>query len=225
MPVKTKIQVRRDTAANWTSTNPTLAAGEQGYETDTKKLKIGDGTTAWTSLAYFGSSSARLVQESNTTVTVVNTGAGTQSDLFSFSQAAIADTSSYRIVAGGTVFNNTGAAVTYTLRFKIGATTVLTTVAMSVGTNVQTYGWVAEFFVNMVGSKTSQKTLARLQSFRGSSNWYTTNASGLASGVGYGTSTEDLSTAKTFALTVEMGTASALAEMRCQTFTVEEITE
>jgi len=47
-----QIQLRRDTAANWTSNNPTLAAGEAGFETDTNKLKIGDGTTAWNSLAY-----------------------------------------------------------------------------------------------------------------------------------------------------------------------------
>ncbi len=47
-----QIQVRRDTAANWTSENPTLAAGELGFETDTGKFKIGDGSTAWTSLKY-----------------------------------------------------------------------------------------------------------------------------------------------------------------------------
>lgn len=51
-----QIQLRRDTAANWTSTNPTLAQGEVGLETDTGKLKIGTGTTAWTSLAYFANS-------------------------------------------------------------------------------------------------------------------------------------------------------------------------
>ena len=45
-------QQRRDTAANWTSQNPTLKVGEIGFETDTKYLKIGDGSTAWTSLAY-----------------------------------------------------------------------------------------------------------------------------------------------------------------------------
>lgn len=45
--------LRRDTAENWTSTNPILADGEQGYETDTKKMKIGNGTTAWSSLPYF----------------------------------------------------------------------------------------------------------------------------------------------------------------------------
>ncbi len=43
---------RRDTAANWTSANPTLLAGELGHESDTGKWKVGDGTTAWTSLAY-----------------------------------------------------------------------------------------------------------------------------------------------------------------------------
>ena len=48
----TQIQLRRDTAANWTSNNPTLAGGELGYETDTTKFKIGDGATAWTALAY-----------------------------------------------------------------------------------------------------------------------------------------------------------------------------
>lgn len=48
----TKIQVRRGTAAAWTSANPTLAAGEPGLETDTRKIKYGDGSTAWNSLAY-----------------------------------------------------------------------------------------------------------------------------------------------------------------------------
>ena len=52
MPVKTTIQVRRDTAANWTSTNPTLAAGEIGFESDTNKIKIGNGSSTWTALNY-----------------------------------------------------------------------------------------------------------------------------------------------------------------------------
>jgi hypothetical protein len=47
------IQLKRDVAADWTSNNPTLAAGQPGYETDTGKIKFGDGATAWNSLAYF----------------------------------------------------------------------------------------------------------------------------------------------------------------------------
>jgi hypothetical protein len=47
-----RLQNRRDTAANWTANNPTLAAGEMGLETDTSKFKMGNGSTAWNSLAY-----------------------------------------------------------------------------------------------------------------------------------------------------------------------------
>jgi hypothetical protein len=55
MPVKTTIQVRRDTAANWTSINPTLASGEIGLETDTNKTKFGNGSSTWTALSYSAS--------------------------------------------------------------------------------------------------------------------------------------------------------------------------
>jgi hypothetical protein len=54
MAVVTQIQVRRGTASQWTSTNPTLASGEWGFETDTGKAKIGNGSTVWSSLSYFG---------------------------------------------------------------------------------------------------------------------------------------------------------------------------
>lgn len=46
------IQVKRGTASQWTSANTVLASGEIGFETDTKKMKVGDGSTAWTSLGY-----------------------------------------------------------------------------------------------------------------------------------------------------------------------------
>ena len=47
-----RIQVRRDIAANWTSANPVLASGEIGYETDAKKCKFGDGVSVWAELPY-----------------------------------------------------------------------------------------------------------------------------------------------------------------------------
>ncbi len=46
----TKIQLRRDTAANWASNNPALSEGEVGYDTTNKALKVGDGTTTWDTL-------------------------------------------------------------------------------------------------------------------------------------------------------------------------------
>ena len=54
IPLHQRVQLRRDTAANWTRGNPVLKSGEFGYETDTERVKIGDGSTAWTGLPYFG---------------------------------------------------------------------------------------------------------------------------------------------------------------------------
>lgn len=47
-----RLQLRRDTATNWTNEDPVLLAGELAVETDTGKFKVGDGTTIWTSLGY-----------------------------------------------------------------------------------------------------------------------------------------------------------------------------
>jgi len=47
------MQQRRGTATQWTNANPVLNAGEIGYESDTNKFKIGDGTNNWADLAYF----------------------------------------------------------------------------------------------------------------------------------------------------------------------------
>lgn len=55
MPVIDRIQIRRGIATDWTSTNPILASGEFGFESDTNRLKVGDGTAAWISLPYISS--------------------------------------------------------------------------------------------------------------------------------------------------------------------------
>lgn len=67
-----RIQLRRDTEANWTSANPTLAQGEFGYETDTGKLKLGDGSTAWNSLSYFEGSTDNLGNHEATQILDMN---------------------------------------------------------------------------------------------------------------------------------------------------------
>lgn len=69
----TKIQIRRGTSSSWTFENPVLSSGELGLETDTNKLKIGNGTTAWNSLDYFAiplvtSASSSLVSYINTQI-------------------------------------------------------------------------------------------------------------------------------------------------------------
>jgi hypothetical protein len=63
------IQIRRDTASNWTTANPILALGEMGAETDTSKIKIGDGTTAWASVPYLIDAGDYLTATSTNTLT------------------------------------------------------------------------------------------------------------------------------------------------------------
>ena len=58
-----KIQLRRDTASNWSTINPILYQGEPGYETDTGKLKFGDGTSYWNDLSYFADGASLTLEE------------------------------------------------------------------------------------------------------------------------------------------------------------------
>jgi hypothetical protein len=57
-----RIQVRRGTASQWTSTNPILAAGEMGVETDTNKFKFGNGTATWSALSYANADTAGITE-------------------------------------------------------------------------------------------------------------------------------------------------------------------
>lgn len=49
-----QIQLRRGTAAEWSSVNPVLAQGELLLELDTGRLKIGNGLNNWNDLPYAG---------------------------------------------------------------------------------------------------------------------------------------------------------------------------
>ena len=62
-----RIQFRRGTASQWTSSNPVLSVGEFGYETDTRLFKVGDGSTSWTSLAYSASTITQITAGSGLT--------------------------------------------------------------------------------------------------------------------------------------------------------------
>ena len=72
-----RIQVRRGTASEWTSANPTLAAGEMGVETDTRKIKVGTGSTAWTSLSYIASDAPGITEIAQDAIdTALSMGSG-----------------------------------------------------------------------------------------------------------------------------------------------------
>jgi hypothetical protein len=63
MPAQTVIQIRRDTAANWESTDPTLASGEIGFDTTNNQIKIGNGSDEWTVLDYASGGASVQISE------------------------------------------------------------------------------------------------------------------------------------------------------------------
>jgi hypothetical protein len=84
------LQIRRGTAAQWTTANPILAQGEPGFETDTNRFKLGDGATAWNSLSYQGAAGAAV-----TALTPLTVAADKLAYYTSASAAATTDLSAY----------------------------------------------------------------------------------------------------------------------------------
>jgi hypothetical protein len=83
--INANICIRRDTAANWTSNNPTMLVGEIGYETDTGAHKVGDGS-AWNSTRYStdekitGTASNGFNRVSNATVNSISASVGSNAN-------------------------------------------------------------------------------------------------------------------------------------------------
>ena len=135
-----KIQIRRDTASNWTNANPTLSNGELGLETDTKKLKAGDGSTAWTSLAYYTLATAGYAAYADSTANFTGTlqeggsNVVTASDLGTNVATFLATPSSANLA--GAVTNETGSGALVFATSPTLVTPVLGTPASGTMTNV-----------------------------------------------------------------------------------------
>jgi len=108
----TRFKLRNGTAAAWTAANPVLLTGEIGIETDTRRYKIGDGSTAWSSLSYYVEGVLARGQASKTTSgTISIASAGTYQ---STGLTATLDTSiNYQTILGTSdtfaLKNNSGA--------------------------------------------------------------------------------------------------------------------
>lgn len=121
MAVVTQIQVRRGTAAQWTSANPTLSAGEWGYETDTGKVKIGNGSSNWNSLGYTGAASGTVT--SITAGTGLSGGTITSSGTIAIDTATTVDVSTAQTLTNKTLTTPTITQGTATPTFSANAYT------------------------------------------------------------------------------------------------------
>lgn len=139
------IQIRRDTAANWTSANPVLAQGELGAETDTSKIKIGNGSTAWTGLSYLIDAGGYATLSGVQTFTGTKTFAGTTSTLAgvltnaaevaTVSATAATGTIAYDITTQSVLYYTSNASANWTVNFRASSGTSLNT-ALATGQSV-----------------------------------------------------------------------------------------
>jgi hypothetical protein len=119
--IPARIVIRRDTAANWAAANPVLLSGEWGFETDARKLKIGDGTSAWNALSYYstggggGGATAYAVRiDSTSTANTIYVGKAASGS--SESSAVWAITRTQLSAAGVQTASSSRSAVTWTGR-------------------------------------------------------------------------------------------------------------
>jgi hypothetical protein len=132
----TRMQQRRGTAAQWTAANPTLAAGEIGFETDTSKFKMGNGSSAWTALTYFASATELNAAIAN----LIDAAPGTLDTLNELA-AALGDDPAF--------FTNIAASISGSIDQHNGTTNVhgiANTALLATTTNVSTAQTAAEGF-------------------------------------------------------------------------------
>jgi len=95
----TLIQIRRDSQANWISNNPVLAVGEMAYSTDEQKLKVGDGSSDWSSLSYINALPSEITSEISSAIdSIVDAAPGTLDTLNELAAAINDDASFYTTI-------------------------------------------------------------------------------------------------------------------------------
>ena len=159
-----QIQMRRDTAANWTSEDPTLASGEWGLETDTDKIKIGDGSTSWSSLDYRYEKLEAVMQTASAWVNFNGTGTVSINDSYNVSSitdigtgaydinfATDLDNTNYGVCGVGTGGSTTGTSVHISAVNAGSALTVKTTSSVRVIYNSAS-GYADPYDLTIIGS-------------------------------------------------------------------------
>ena len=156
-----QIQLRRGTASQWTAANTLLAQGEIGLETDTTKLKLGDGSTLWNSLSYFSAGSGVTavtatspVASSGGLTPVISMPAATTSvsgyltstDWTTFNGKGSGTVTSVAATAG-TGISVSGSPITTSGTLTITNTAPDQTVALTAGTGISTSGTYPNFTI------------------------------------------------------------------------------
>ena len=192
-----QIQLRRGTASQWTAANTLLAQGEIGLETDTSKLKLGDGSTLWNSLSYFSAGSGVTavtatspVASSGGLTPVISMPAATTSvsgyltstDWTTFNGKGSGTVTSVAATAG-TGISVSGSPITTSGTLTITNTAPDQTVALTAGTGISTSGTYPNFTItNSAPDQTVALTGAGTTSITGTYPNFTITSNDSATG-------------------------------------------
>jgi hypothetical protein len=192
----TIIQHKRGISTNWTSSNPTLAVGEIGYETNTGKFKIGDGASAWSALPYFSTSAGGSGTVTSVDLSVPTGLSVSGNPVTTSGTLAISLSAGYAIP---TTAKQTEWDTAYTDRLKwdggstgLDAATARTSLGLVIGTNVQAYdadlAGIASATLSSAGFLKTNGSGVYSTVTDSSSNWNTAYGWGNHASVGYLTS-------------------------------------
>ena len=205
MAAETIIQIRRGNAATWTTLNTTLSAGEMGLESDTRKVKIGDGTTPWVSLSY-SVGQVGNINFSGNTISSTDSNGDLTLDPNGTGDVYVADTAD--LYVGGLIYTNSKEVATkeYVDSVKQGldvknSVRVATTVAVNLSTELENGDTV-----DGVTLATGDRVLVKNQEVDSENGIYVVKASGAPDRADDANSNDDV-TAGMFTF-VEEGTAN-----------------
>jgi len=120
-----KLQLRRGTAAEWTLVNPILADGEPAIESDTNKIKLGNGVTAWTALPYNTTDTSAITTAINNEITrAIAAEALLAPQITTYTKTEVDTALSGKASAANNTGINTGDETTATIKTKLGITTL-----------------------------------------------------------------------------------------------------
>jgi hypothetical protein len=145
------MQQRRGTAAQWISTNsgngPILNAGEIGYETDTNKFKIGDGTNHWINLDYFIDANSTANPSFGSSITFEGATANDFETTLAITDPTVDRTITLPNASGTVVLADGSGNVTVSGNLTVsGATTIIDSTILNVQTEVKFEGTTANDF-------------------------------------------------------------------------------
>ena len=145
------MQQRRGTAAQWISTNsgngPILNAGEIGYETDTNKFKIGDGTNHWINLDYFIDANSTANPSFGTSITFEGSTADAHETTLEVTNPTSDRTITLPNASGTVVLSDSSGNVTVSGDLTVsGTTTIINSTVLEVQTEIKFEGTTANGF-------------------------------------------------------------------------------